>query len=54
MPDSSPQCPSCAFDIPAQFYIRNELRVEPECDKRVVDYPNATHCPYYQREPGSD
>ena len=48
------QCPSCAFNVPHTFYIASELCVEPGCDHHVVTYPEATHCPYYQREPGAD
>lgn len=49
-----PQCPSCEFNIPAQFYIGREFRVELECRKKMLTYPDATHCPYYQRAAGAD
>jgi hypothetical protein len=48
------QCPSCAFNTPEKYIIAGVPRESLHCQKRIVTYPNATHCPFYQREAGAD
>jgi hypothetical protein len=57
MPEKSTlpaQCASCAFNVIEPCIIAGVPRESLHCQKRIVTYPNATHCPYFERAAGAD
>lgn len=51
---ASPQCPTCAFNELERYKMRGVWTEGRRCRKAIVSFPDATHCPYYEREAGVD
>ena len=46
------KCATCRFNIPGG-YVRNVGNGH-MCERRLMDFPSATECRDYEREPGAD
>jgi hypothetical protein len=47
-------CPTCAYNILERYILAGVPTEGRRCRKAIVSFPDATHCPFYEREPGAD
>lgn len=48
------QCPTCRCNELRRYILAGKWTEGRICSHHVVMYPEATACPYYEREPGVD